>query len=83
MIFVSDDELKRIFEEMRQKDDAAHAETRRHFDVTAESIRNDVKLLAEKVTHIDEKLDRTAADIRDEMRRGFSETQAMIRFSHA
>jgi hypothetical protein len=33
------------------------------------------------VTQLSEKLDRTAADIRDEMRRGFTETQAMIKFS--
>lgn len=31
---------------------------------------------------LDEKLDRTAADIRDEVRRGFADTQAMIKFSH-
>jgi hypothetical protein len=35
------------------------------------------------VALLDEKVDREAASIRDEMRRGFADTQAMIKFSHA
>ena len=31
----------------------------------------------------DERLTREAADIRDEMRQGFADTQAMIKFSHS
>ena len=40
-----------------------------------------IQLIAEGVLHLDQKLDRTAEEIRNEMRHGFSETQAMIKFS--
>jgi len=40
-------------------------------------------MLAEGVTSVDEKLDRRAADLEERMERGFAETQAMIKFSHA
>lgn len=63
--------------------DASVAELRRHFDVTSEALRHDIRLVEEKITNVDEKLDREAADIRQEMRQGFAETQAMIKFSHA
>ena len=59
------------------------AETRRHFDVTAERLEDKIQLVVEVVAQIDGKLDRESQSIRDEMRRGFSETQAMIKFSHA
>ncbi|MEA2465835.1 MAG: hypothetical protein QOJ98_3582 [Acidobacteriota bacterium] len=72
---MTDDELKRLLE-------ANAAETRRHFDVATERIEHRFEALAETVLHVDQKIDRTAEDIRDEMRRGFAETQAMIRFSH-
>ena len=44
---------------------------------------DELKRLFEKVTLTDEKLEREAADIRQEMRTGFADTQAMIKFSHA
>jgi ABC-type sugar transport system ATPase subunit len=44
-------------------------------------MKNDDKLIAEKVILLDEKLDREAADIRAEMRQGFADTQAMIKFA--
>lgn len=40
-------------------------------------------LVGEGVVRLDQKLDRTTADFRDEMRRGFADTQAMVKFSHA
>jgi hypothetical protein len=55
---------------------------RRHFDVTAESFKHQVQLIAEQVSLVDERLIREAGDIRKEMRAGFGETQAMIKFSH-
>jgi len=56
---------------------------RRHFDVALE--RNDAKfqLLAESVgTRIDQ-LASEIVRLEEKMDRGFAETQAMIRFSHA
>jgi hypothetical protein len=80
---MTDDDLKRLFDSMRQGNAAAHADTRRHhFEVLTEGTRNEIRLVAESVAGVNEKLDREAGDIRDEMRRGFAETQAMIKFSH-
>ncbi|HEX7191808.1 MAG TPA: hypothetical protein VF381_09580 [Thermoanaerobaculia bacterium] len=59
------------------------AEMRRHFDVHAENAQTKFALLAEGQQSLNERLEREASDIRDEMRRGFAETQAMIKFSHA
>lgn len=80
---MTDDELKRLFSEMRQENAAAHEQTRRHFDVTAEGIRDDIRSVAEAVAALDEKVERENADLSEEVRRGFAETQAMIKFSHA
>jgi len=102
---VSDEELKQLFEALRQENAAGHvetrqyvdrtavetrqyidevnAETRRHFDVTAERLQSSIHLVAENVERVDQKLDRETAAIREEMRRGFADTQAMIKFSHA
>ncbi|HYK06078.1 MAG TPA: hypothetical protein VE974_30325 [Thermoanaerobaculia bacterium] len=73
---MTDEELKRLLE-------ANAAETRRHFDVATERIEGRFEALTETVMHIDQKIDRTADEIRNEMRRGFADTQAMIKFSHA
>lgn len=85
-----DDELKSILEAMRQENAAAqkqnaaaHAETRRHFDVLAEAVKHEIRLVAEGLDATNERLSREAADIRMEMRTGFAETQAMFKFSHA
>ena len=59
------------------------AELHRHLDIHAESVQTKFDLLAEGQAALSEKLEREASDIRDEMRRGFAETQAMIKFSHA
>src|ERR1044071_4268610 len=53
------------------------------FDVSIERVEKRFDLLAETVEHLGEKLDRETASIRQEMRQGFAETQAMIKFSHA
>jgi hypothetical protein len=77
-----DNDLKRLLEAMQRENLAAHADTRRQFDVVSEATRHEIRLVAESVAGVNEKLDREAGDIRDEMRRGFAETQAMIKFSH-
>jgi hypothetical protein len=46
----------------------------RHFDVVSEATRHEIRLVAESVANVNERLDREAGDIRDEMRRGFAET---------
>ena len=71
-----DDELKRLIE-------SSAAETRRHFDVSTEELKHEIKLLAGSLAHVDAKVDRFKLEIEDKMDRGFTETQAMIKFSHA
>ena len=56
---------------------------RLHFDVAVERMDKRFDLLSETVAQLDQKLERTATDLRDEMQRGFADTQAMIKFSHA
>jgi hypothetical protein len=62
---------------------AAHDETRRHFDITAEGMRHEVRLVAESVGQISEKLDRTEARLDKKIEQTAADTQAMIKFSHA
>ena len=71
---MTDDELKALFAETQRLVE----DSRRHFDVTAEGLRHEIRLVAEKVTGVDERLSREATDIRGEMRQGFADTQAMI-----
>ncbi|MCU1349858.1 MAG: hypothetical protein JWO56_2888 [Acidobacteria bacterium] len=125
---MTDDELKRLLEALRQDSSAAHAETRRLFGETAdriatenqhffatgaeglrhgiqlafmetadriatenqhffaigaEGLRHEIQLVTEGVSATREALNREAADIREEVRRTASDTQAMIKFSHA
>lgn len=49
-----------------------------HFDTATEAVSNEIRRLDAALTHFDENLDKSFAGIRDEMRRGFSETQALI-----
>lgn len=59
------------------------AETARHIDVANEATRHDVRLVAEAVATLDEKIVREVRRLDESVSRGFAETQAMINFSHA
>jgi hypothetical protein len=80
-------ELTKLIEnsaaETRRHVDAAAEETRRHFDVVADEMKRQVQLAAEEFVHLGAKLDREGSDLREEMKRGFLETQAMIKFSYS
>jgi hypothetical protein len=72
-------------------------EIKRHFNVVAESLESKIKLVAEAVTGVsgridgvderlvslEQRIDREITSLRAEMRNGFAETQAMIKFSYA
>jgi hypothetical protein len=73
-----DDALKRLLDTMRQENSTAHEDTRRHFEVAMEATKHEVRLVAESVAHLNDELQREANAIRQEMSRGFAETQAMI-----
>lgn len=55
---MTDDELKRLFDTMRQDNHAAHAETRRRFEVSAERLEKRFDTLAESVIAINEQVER-------------------------
>lgn len=63
---MTDEDLKRLL-------DANAAENRRHFDLVAEGLRSAIRVVAEGVINVSEKLAREADDIRGEMRQGFAE----------
>ena len=79
-------ETKRYFDtatlETKRYFDNATLETRRHFDISTERLEKRFDALAETVAYLDEKLDRESESIRGEMRQGFADTEAMIKFSH-
>ncbi|HVT45512.1 MAG TPA: hypothetical protein VMT00_14120 [Thermoanaerobaculia bacterium] len=80
---MTDDELEGLFDSLRQENLAAHEETRRYLGVTAEAIRHEVRLVAKAVAQLDAKVGREVERLDTTMDRGFAETQAAIRFSHA
>jgi hypothetical protein len=89
MASMTDDDLKGLFATlqrenagMREENAAAHADTRRHFEVLAEGTRKDIQLVAESVVLLSENLARTAKSLDEKIERTASETQAMIKFSH-
>lgn len=65
---MADDDLKNLLL-------ANAAEIRRHFDVAVERIDERSQLLAEAITHVDQKLDRTTAVIVERIEQTAAETQ--------
>ena len=63
---MTDDELKRMFDTLRQDNVAAHDETRRHFGIVAEGLRHDVQLALEGVTATGERVVRLASEMKEE-----------------
>ena len=60
---------------MREEKAAAHADTRRHFEVLTEGTRKDIQIVAESVLQLSEKLDRTAANLDGKIDRTAAETR--------
>ena len=57
-------------------------DTRRHFDVVAEGIRGDVRLLAESVVTLDARRGTQIEELRHDMTRESAETRAMLKLSY-
>ena len=75
---MTDDELKRLFDAVRQESAAAHAETRRHFEISAERLEKRFDTLAESVIAINEKVERRISAVEASIERTATDTQAMI-----
>ena len=90
------DDAQELLLAIRQENEAAHAETRRHFEDTAdrlastmrhqfevstEAVKHDVRLVAEGLVSLGERVSREIGRLDEKMDQGFANTQAMIRFS--
>jgi uncharacterized protein involved in exopolysaccharide biosynthesis len=75
------DEVDTRFERVVTKEElrTQQEETRRHFEVVGESLRDQVRTVAEGVVNLDGKLE----GLRGEVEREFTEVKSMIRFSYA
>ncbi len=62
--FPMDAELRAYLERI----DSRFDETRRHFDVVAEGMRADIRLVAEGVSSLSERVDRLEQNVREEIR---------------
>jgi hypothetical protein len=80
---MTDEELRRLFDETNRRVDEKTEETRRYFDVVAERMERKVDLLAEGLVAQGQELRGKITSLEDKVDRGFAETQAMIKFSHA
>ena len=56
---------------------------KRHFQVVAEGLRSEIRLLAEGQAGLREEFHREIAEFRAEVREEFKEVRAMIRFSYS
>ena len=56
-------------------------EVKRHFNVVAEQLGGQIRLVADGVARLDAKIDREVGPLREEMRSEFEETRTMIRLS--
>ena len=72
-IQASADQLR---QDLRQDIQASAVETRRHFEVVAESLRSEIQIVAEGLSMLDEKVER----FRDEVHQEFSKVDR--RFLH-
>jgi predicted nuclease with TOPRIM domain len=70
----SDDLERRLLEEIQT--------VRRHFDVVGESLRSDIRLVAEGVTGLDEKFTLEFRSVREEMGEQIGEVKSLIRASY-
>jgi hypothetical protein len=58
-----DDELRQVLEAMQRDNAAAHGETRRHFDIVAEQLGHELRIVAEGVGSSSERIDRLEAQV--------------------
>jgi len=65
--------------ELRQEMRTSAIETRRHFDVVAESLRHDIRGVAEGMSATFERVDRLGSELRTEMDQRFAAAHAVVR----
>lgn len=65
----------REYEQLARRIEVTAEETRRHFDVVAERLESQMRLIAEGVLTVDQKIERTRQEVGSE----FDEVKAMMR----
>ena len=80
---MTDEELRGLFQGLEQRMDRRLGELNDKLDYFMDDTTKKFALVHEGLVMLNEKIDREAGDIRSEMRAGFEETHALIRFSHA
>lgn len=63
-------------------EDGQVEEIKRHFDVVAEGLRDEIKLVAEGVVNLDGKFEREITEFRKENKEAHSDIMAAIKFSY-
>ena len=76
------EETRRHVDEVAGEVRAQGEETRRHFDVVAEGMRADVRLVAEGVVSLAERVDRVEENLREEIRETRRDLTALITVSY-
>jgi len=71
--------LRQEFVGLRQEVRDTAAETRRHFDVVAESLRHDIRTVAKGVAATTERMDRVEASVKTELEERFAATHSIFR----
>jgi BMFP domain-containing protein YqiC len=71
------------FQEVRTELRNEIQEVRRHADVVAESLRGEIRLVAEGVVGLDEKFTLEFRNVREEMREQIGEVKTLLRLSYA
>ena len=74
-----DPELRTALEELRRHVEVSAVETRRQFDVVGEGLRAEVRLVAEGVTALSERLDRVEGNLREEILRAQRDASVLVR----
>ena len=75
-------ETRRHFHVVAGELRAQAVETRRHFDVVAEGMRADVRLVAEGVSSLAERVDRVEHNLREEIRETRRDLTALLTASY-
>ena len=63
-------------------DNSHMEEIKRHFNIVAEGLKDEIKLVTEGVVNLDEKVEREIAEFRKENKETHSDIMAAIEFSY-
>ena len=76
-------EVREGLQDVRTELRAEIQDVKRHSDVIAESLRGEIRLVAEGVAGLDEKFTREFRNVREEVREQIGEVKTLLRLSYA